>query len=315
MNLFHSITSSVSRKGNELYPDVLPDRSQEPKPCRRAVAWLSHRILRGNREIFSEVVTVTPELARLLLSRNHSNRSVRALVEGIKTDIVEGRWELNGETIIVSKDGYLNDGQHRLLAVDESGLPIKTVMTFGVERETRFSTDTGSAKTSGDLLSMSGIGNANSVAAIAGYLWQIERFGRIPEAAHAQGARPTKQQVQDMARRQQAKIEAALDLVPKRGSARIASHSLLTTGHIYLSSVTEDPDAVTEFLRRLVRGDKKDDRDPVFVARERMLEEKRKRHLWPAKAMEIVLRGWNMHRRGVSTGKIQLMGEWPKIAR
>jgi len=186
---------------------------------------------------------------------------------------------------------------------------------FGVERDSRFSVDMGTVRTPGDFLAMRGIPNSNLTAAVAGYLWQIERFGQIPEAASVGEARPTKMQVQEAAQRYLPLISDALVAVARQGSGRVISASQAAAGYVYLVLKTEDKPAVEDFFRRLIDGDKRGAKDPIWLARERLMEERRKRHLWPAKALEIMLRAWNAHRRRAPVQKIQIMGDWPKVAR
>lgn len=280
-----------------------------------AEAWLDRQLRRGETEVFSVVADLTPDLAGVLLRRNDGNRAIKSKAEEFRRDIEGGRWQLNGEPIIIAVDGSLNDGQHRCVAVIRADIAIRVLMVFGVARETRQSVDTGSARTPGDLLRLQGITDQHSVAAVCSYLWQIEEHGRVPDVAHAPNARPTKQQVLEVAGRLLDRVEASMRAVPTRGASKVASHSQLVTMHAYIAGLSGDEDATTEFMRALVRGDKSGERDPIWVGRERLIEEKRKRHLWPAKAMEIILRSWNLHRRGLGTGKIQLMGEWPKVAK
>lgn len=280
-----------------------------------AEAWLDRQLRRGETEVFSVVADLTPDLAQVLLTRNPDNRGIRARVLEMQRDIEEGRWQMNGEPVIIATDGHLNDGQHRCEAVMNAGKAIKTLMVFGVARDTRYSVDTGSARTPGDMLQMRGIADANNVAAVAGYLWQIERYGRVPDSASVPSMRPTKQEMQETVVRMGERIQRSVSAVQRDGSLKVASYSQLVTMHVYLVEMTEDEPAVSAFMSALIRGDKRSNNDPVWVGRERLIEEKRKRHLWPAKAMEIVLRAWNMHRRNARTGKIQVMGEWPKVAR
>ncbi len=46
----------------------------------------------------------------------------------------EGRWLNTGEPIIVSREGILNDGQHRLLAIKETNMSAELDIRFGVPR-------------------------------------------------------------------------------------------------------------------------------------------------------------------------------------
>lgn len=282
-------------------------------PHQSAEAWLDNQLARGRREVFSVTVDLGPELAHLLLQRNPENRPWRSTLQQYKTDMLEGRWEFNGETIVIAVTGETNDGQHRLRAVYETGRTIRVMMVFGVARDTRFTTDTGIAKTPGDLLEMGGFSNGNNLAAVAAYLWQIDHFGHVPLGPHAPQNRPTKQQVRATATAYYDKIEAAFAAI--KPSSKMCSYSLAIASCLHIAAVSGDQRAAEAFIIQLMKGTNLDSDDPIFVARERMLDEKRRHSIWPAKAMEIIFRGWNMHRRGERPTRIQLMGEWPRIAR
>lgn len=285
---------------------------------RRAASLLDALLRRASADgPFTEIVDVTPELAEMLLDRNADNRFVsNHLVEAISRDITEGRWVCNGETVIVSDGGELNDGQHRCRAVVKAGRTIRTFMTFGVPRASRMTVD-GQQKTRlpGDYLAMDGIANAHQVAAVAGYLWQIERFGSIPEHAHTSVYRPTKQQVGEMALRHREEISEALRVVPRKGSQKVASFGVLAVAYLLLSRATGDRDQVREYIARIVDGANLDTKNPIYVVRERLLKDKSQRKFRPHNGVELLLRGWNAHRRGRSIDKAQLGQGWPKIAR
>lgn len=68
------------------------------------------------------ILTVTPEMAAKLLEHNKWNRPLNDLhVHRIKNQILKGKWQFNGDTIKVSADGDVLDGQHRLWAVISQG--------------------------------------------------------------------------------------------------------------------------------------------------------------------------------------------------
>lgn len=68
------------------------------------------------------VVRITPELARHLLSKNYTNRKMsQSRVSFYARQMIDGEWIMNGQGIIVSNSGNLLDGQHRLMAVAQSG--------------------------------------------------------------------------------------------------------------------------------------------------------------------------------------------------
>src|SRR6185369_3431611 len=94
-------------------------------------------------------------------------------------EIKGGRWTLNGEPIIVSDTGELNDGQHRCRAVIDANTPIDVVLIVGIKRDTRITLDQGKVRTAGDFLSMEGNINANVLGAACNFAWQCRMRGFI----------------------------------------------------------------------------------------------------------------------------------------
>jgi len=80
--------------------------------------------------------------------------------------MVEGRWKLNGEPIILSDKGNLMNGQHRLHAVIRSNTPAYMMLTEGVDEAAFATMDAGINRTAGDVLAMNGVTNFNHVAAM-----------------------------------------------------------------------------------------------------------------------------------------------------
>ena len=119
------------------------------------------------KPIVPRVVEMTPALAQDLLAKNKRNRPIRkARVERYANEMINGRWQLNGETIIISDEGNLMNGQHRLHAVVSSGATVYMLLAEGVD-EAAFSTmDSGLTRTAGDVLGMRGISNFNQVSAL-----------------------------------------------------------------------------------------------------------------------------------------------------
>lgn len=137
---------------------------------RRGSAWLAARIERSKHfvknELDTETVTVTPALAELMLERNEDNRPIRrAKVRALANTIADGRWKLTAQGISFSRDGTLNDGQHRLAAIIESGRAVDCRVTFGESRDVFDVLDTGSVRNGGDTLHIAGYQYWNLVSA------------------------------------------------------------------------------------------------------------------------------------------------------
>lgn len=81
-----------------------------------------------------DIVLITPELAEELLRKNTENfRSLDvARVEVYAKAMRAGKWELNGESIKISHDEVLLDGQTRLHAIVRSGVSVRSVVISGI---------------------------------------------------------------------------------------------------------------------------------------------------------------------------------------
>ena len=122
----------------------------------------------------AERVLLSPELAMELLEHNKHNRPVRDQhVKRIADQIITGKWKFNGDTIRISKDGGVLDGQHRLWAIIEAKIAVDTVIIRGIERDAFATIDTIRApRNGGDTLSLLGVTRHRSI--VAGALaWYI----------------------------------------------------------------------------------------------------------------------------------------------
>lgn len=101
-------------------------------------------------------IDLTPELARLFLDRRGIQRPVKGShVDYLISQIRAGKWQYNGDTIRLSKSGHLIDGQHRCLAVVESGITIKTDLSIAVDDMAFYTINRGIAmRSSSDVLSI-----------------------------------------------------------------------------------------------------------------------------------------------------------------
>ena len=81
-----------------------------------------------------EVEEITPEAASNYLKNNAYHRKVKQKkVTEYMSTMVDGQWKLNGKVIIFDKNGRLLNGQHRLAAVAQSGVPLTTLVVRGVD--------------------------------------------------------------------------------------------------------------------------------------------------------------------------------------
>lgn len=111
-------------------------------------------------ELYTVRELMTPERAADILAETNAklrnrNPSPRA-VERYAEHMAHGQWEENGETIKISPEGYLVDGQHRLHAVIMSKATVPLLVAYNVPPSVFQTIDCGRRRTFADALSVRG---------------------------------------------------------------------------------------------------------------------------------------------------------------
>lgn len=97
---------------------------------------------------------ISPEQAAKWLERNDNNRNVNvAKVKKMAKDMREGHWDTTHQGIAIASDGTLVDGQHRLLAIVESGVTVRMNVTFNAAKSQHI--DSGNIRSMANRVQMS----------------------------------------------------------------------------------------------------------------------------------------------------------------
>lgn len=81
-------------------------------------------------------IEITPDVAKKWLEKNNNNRKIDwNRVHSYAESFKKGLWQTNPETISFYENGSLRNGQHRLLAIVESGVTVKLWVSFGVPND------------------------------------------------------------------------------------------------------------------------------------------------------------------------------------
>lgn len=277
-------------------------------PEKRMADWLESQVTKAQKDVLVQTVDLTPALARVLLSRNDGNRRISdALVTSYARDISTGGWTFNGEPIILSLDGKLNDGQHRCEAVVAADKPIKTILVIGVDRETRTTLDQGRVRSAGDFLAMNGHHTANVLGAAASLYWQYLTFGQL---ARGSTQRPTKGEVMRCVE-QHGDIAKSVSFCQRKGIGTVGGHSLISFVHFAVWKRAGRMSA-DEFIKSLVDGVGLSAQNPILYCRNRLINERGK--LRGNFKAELIFKAWNAQRRGETLRHIILTGNvLPKL--
>lgn len=156
--------------------DVTRPLTWADKSYDREFSWLVE-----HPPVHSVMVEIAPEMARDLLSKtNADNRNIRPKHAAIMArDMAEGDYETTGDSIKFDRDGRLLDGQHRLLACADSGVPLRTHVVFGLEPKVFDSLDRGARRTAADVLAKAGYHNTHLLAAAVALLKRMEHSSSL----------------------------------------------------------------------------------------------------------------------------------------
>lgn len=115
-------------------------------------------------------------MATKMLKNNQINRPLKGwLVDYLAKAITSGDFVYNGESVIVSKDGYLLDGQHRLSAIVKTGIPCQIELIEGVNKKVMPTIDTGSGRSAADVFAMNGFKNCNVLAGVVKLIYYFNK--------------------------------------------------------------------------------------------------------------------------------------------
>lgn len=124
--------------------------------------------------------TITPTLAQEWLDRGGLNRHVTNYRVGLyAAEMRRGEWQLTGDTIKLDTRGQVRDGQHRLLAVVESGVDLQVLVVRNVPDEAFDVMDVGKSRSIPDVLGIHGYKYVNGLASAVRNLILWEAIGRF----------------------------------------------------------------------------------------------------------------------------------------
>jgi hypothetical protein len=239
----------------------------------------------GGVKLTATVERVTPEMAsRLLGTMDHNRKMRRATVERFAREMIAGRWQLNGEPIILDKAGKLKDGQHRLNAIVAAKVPVHLLVVRGIEEAAMATIDTGSSRSYGDVITLRGGSSVGAtMAAIARWWWLYENTEYVTAKtalAH---------QEMDLIVAQHSNIENSALRAHRSKFKRFCPVSVLGFVYSYLCE-KQDADLAELFFTDMEKGANLDEDDPIFVLRRRLLEMERRD---AREILALVIKGYN----------------------
>jgi hypothetical protein len=238
-----------------------------------------------------QVLKITPKMAEALLATRGPNRRVSApVINKYARDMAAGRWQLNGQTIKVSRDGRLLDGQHRLEAAKKSKCSFPAILVEGIDDTTLASLDIGRRRSVSDILRDRGESNTIVLASALRWLWMIES-----EVVLSANSSPTNGEL--------------LDVLSKYPNVRDSIRQITTIRDIMGSGIAaalhqtfsvKDAASADAFFGRLIDGVQLAEDSPIRHLRERLMRTRASTRIRLAEAERVALtiKAWNSFREG-----------------
>lgn len=273
-------------------------------------------------EVCAEKVEITPDMAGEWMDRHRKavaanraqnggkardNRPVRWGDDGVggyARDMKAGKWRLNGETIKIARDGTVPDGQHRLLAGIEAGVPFWSLVVTGVEPEAQDTIDIGIGRKLADSLSIAGKPNHIALASIA--RWSLRWLHGHRGGTTGGGTyKPTQREVLEYIAQAPHLELAAKFAVHARKEFRPVRAS--TWGMAWLLLNGTDALAATVFFERVFDGADLPRKSPVLVFRTRLTNAAlNKERLTETEQLALMITAWNYWRDDREMGALKL---------
>ncbi|WP_406000722.1 hypothetical protein [Streptomyces sp. NBC_00829] len=254
------------------------------------------------------VLYITPQLAEKWLRQNTHNRNLRErVVNGYATDMRDGNWVEDGQSIKFAKGdvllldsppirgGALLDGQHRLSAIVTADVTVRMLVVSNLPDTTQDTMDTGAKRSLGDVLKLRGEDHYVTLAAalLRVYVWKQGARKNLKTAGRS---RPTHRQLLRVLD-EHPELRRSAEMASRvRNSVRLSA----STGALchWLFNRVDASDCAFFFARLtdhagLVPG------DPIYALR-RVIENLAKATGRPDEALitALVIKAWNFYRAG-----------------
>lgn len=242
------------------------------------------------------IEVIHPPTAKQMLETNRGNRHPNVAAIGrYADDMAAGRWHVGTSVIIFNEDGDLIDGQHRLQACVQAGVPFTSLVVRGVSREARPAIDQGVKRSLSHVLTWKGHVSTASLGAAVKAAWVWQNTG----TPFNRSTFPTNDQ-----------SLAWLELNPSMPATVKVADQLKKALGVPLSTVAAflhwttmaEPEATDEFVGKMKLGVGLEYGDPALALREWVLRQATSnvtsRKPLPAVYCQVFVTAWNAQMEG-----------------
>ncbi len=261
-------------------------------------------------KVSAKVETITPEIAaEILLGNTHNRDYSKSLCSKYLREMCDGRWELNGEPIIIADTGRLMDGQHRLNALEQYGKPLEFLVVRGIEERTFSTIDTGAARKGKDVLSIAKVHAPQTTAAIVRMCLQHDANNNLL----AKSITFSNEEILAYYRLNAEIVDKAVSLANRPS---LKSRICPTASGLLVVLCRDLLDRVERFLLALDTGANLENGNPILTLRNRLERDKEAGGARVANKIALLFKAWNAYITDRTMPKIQFAPEkegFPKL--
>lgn len=250
-------------------------------------------------------VNVTPTMARGWMEKNTKNRPSNAKhTSWLASQMTAGKWKLNPQPIIFNGDGTLLDGQHRLMAVIESGKTVKMNIVTGAASDVFDVLDTNRTRTAGDVLAIQGYANAKVLAGAIQFLLNFN------SGNHTYGGRSristSNAIIADYVQKRPELCEWAAEGLEFHKNFRLLGQKAAVGMYCILKN--KHPRLVKEFYEKVFFGENLERDEPANLFRVKMINDQLSyKKLKSTTKLAIFIKAWNAFKEGTKVTHLRYL--------
>lgn len=247
-------------------------------------------------------VKVTPALASWLMTeRNPQNRPINEVhVAALSRDMKNGRWFGHvGDEMTIDRNGNINNVQHRLRGIMDSGTTQTMVIRFGMTKNSRLTEGTGRSKTYANYLAMVGgksakhlENRASSIRLLHGFIHDQNR----PKNKSG-NFKPTQSELNEIDEQFGPQLYDSLKFVLANNITSVTVATNAAVLH-FLMKQSAYASKADEFFEKLGTGVGLYSNSPILIIRNRFLKDSNTTKLFRHQsnkdiAMGLIAKAWN----------------------
>jgi hypothetical protein len=242
-----------------------------------------------------KTILVTPQQAKKWLASNaEDNRHRRPRkIAAFARDMIAGKWQITGDTVKITGDGVLIDGQHRLQAVVDAQVSVYMVVAFDVPHGAMAVIDTGTARTFADNLRGTTIAHRMECAAVVRRVAIWDRGNRMGKGVYDT---PTHAELLARFNDDSDSYVTAAARGADVNRAGLASAGAAGTAFYLFARI--DKEQANQYFDHLVTGANLPAKHPILTVRNRLnrAAKRREDRLQSPEQLALLIRGWNAFR-------------------